>query len=145
MKKTLFTMAAVFAVSPFAGLAQDAASSPTPGTPPPPPPHERRGDRMGGPGGGPFREALEALTPAERQQFMDAMKKAEGDADVKAAQEKVKEAMKAAMEARKAALLKADPTIGPILEKLEAAKKDRPGRPEGRPDRRQEKQDKKTS
>ena len=70
-----------------------------------------------------MREAMESLTPAERQQFMEARKKAEADPQVIAAKQKVETAMKEAMEARKAAMLKADPNIGPILEKLEAAMK----------------------
>ena len=72
---------------------------------------------------GPLREALESLTPAERQQLMTARQKAESDPAVAAAREKVKEAMKEAHEASKAAMLKADPTLGPILEKVEAATK----------------------
>ena len=77
----------------------------------------------GGPEG-PMREAMESLTPAERQQLKAAREKAEADPAVAAAHENAKEAMKAAHEAMKAAMLKADPTIGPILDKLQAARKD---------------------
>jgi len=66
-----------------------------------------------------MREALESLTPAERQQL-----KAAADPSVATAQEAAKEAMKAAHEAMKAAMLKADPTLEPILDKLDAARKE---------------------
>ncbi|MDD5350573.1 MAG: hypothetical protein PHQ12_10215 [Chthoniobacteraceae bacterium] len=138
MKKILSTIAVVFAASTLAGLAQDPASSPVPAAPSPAAPqHERHwkeGGRPGGPGAG--REVLSSLTDAERKQFQEARKKAEADPQVAAAEAKVQAAMKEAMEARKAAMLKADPTIGPILEKVEAAMKARPQRPEGRPEGR---------
>ncbi len=103
------------------------AQSPSP-TPACPPAGQHEGGRHwgGGPGGpgGPMREALQSLTPAERQQLKAAREKAEADPAVAAAQENAKSAMKAAHEAMRAAMLKADPTIGPILDKLDAARKD---------------------
>ena len=72
--------------------------------------------------GGPMHEVLQSLTPAERQQLQAAHQKAAADPAVAAAREKAKEAMKEAHDAMNAAMLKADPNIGPILDKLEAAK-----------------------
>ncbi|MEI7957682.1 MAG: hypothetical protein WCI40_01120 [Verrucomicrobiota bacterium] len=113
MKRTITTIALVCAASAFTALAQDKDATTTA---PAGPKHEGRPHH----GGGPMREALEALTPAEREQLKAAHQKAESDPAMAAA----KESMKAAHEAMKAALLRADPTIGPILEKMEAARKE---------------------
>jgi len=120
MKKILSTIALVFAASALTGLAQDA---PSPVTPSPGAAQHEKHWKDGGHPGGPMGAVLESLTPAERQQFMEARKKAEADPAVVAAKEKAEAAMKEAREAHKAAMLKADPTIGPILEKIEAAMK----------------------
>jgi len=120
MKKILTTIAVVFAASALTGLAQDATSTATPA--PSAAQHEKHWKEGGHPGG-PMGAILESLTPAERQQFQEARKKAEADPAVVAAKEKAEAAMKEAREAHKAAMLKADPTIGPILEKIEAAMK----------------------
>ena len=114
-------IAMVCAATSLTAFAQ--TSSPTPACPPAGQHEGGKHWRDGGPGG-PMHEALESLTPAERQQLKAAREKAEADPAVAAAHETVKEAMKAAHEAMKAAMLKADPTIGPILDKLEAARKD---------------------
>jgi len=66
-----------------------------------------------------MRAAMEALTPAERDQLMAARKKAQED-------QTVKDTEKAARDAMRAAMLKADPTIGPVLDKIEAAMKAAP-------------------
>ncbi len=68
---------------------------------------------------------LESLTPAERQQYREARKKSRNDPAVTEARKKAEEARKAVTDATKAAMLKADPTIGPVLEKVEAAIKDK--------------------
>jgi len=65
-----------------------------------------------------MREAMESLTPAERTQLMEARKKAMESPEVKDAEKALRDAVHAAM-------LKADPTIGPVLEKVEAAMKER--------------------
>jgi len=70
-----------------------------------------------------MREALESLTPAERKQLMEARKKAMEAPEVVEARQKEEAARKAMREAVKAATLKADPTLGPVLDKLEAAMK----------------------
>ena len=116
MKKILSTIAVVFVASALTGLAQDA-------TPAPNPPQQERHWKEGGRPGGPGGALLESLTPAERQQFLDARKKAEADPAVTAAKATAEAELKEAREAHKAAMLKADPTIGPILEKIEAAMK----------------------
>ncbi|MCX6967260.1 MAG: hypothetical protein NTZ46_05670 [Verrucomicrobia bacterium] len=119
MKKTISTLALVLAASAFTAIAQDA----------PTPKHEGR-PRMGGKDG-PMHQALESLTPQERQQLMAARQKAEADPAVATAKQNAEVAMKAMREAMKAAMLKADPTIGPVLEKMEAARKN--AKPEGKP------------
>ena len=99
------------AASTLTALAQTPAA-----TPASTPPAKHEGGKHEGKG-----PNLEALTPAEREQFLAARKKAEADPAVIAAKEgQDKKAMHDAMHA---AMLKADPTIGPILEKLAAAHK----------------------
>ena len=75
---------------------------------------------------------MEALTPAERDQLMEANKKIMEDPALVEARQKAEAANKAFMEARRAALLKADPTLGPILDKIEAAMK--ANMPQGHPE-----------
>ena len=118
MKKIISTIAIVSAFSALTAFAQQP--SPTPAGSPPAK-HERKhdGPRMEGP----MREALDSLAPAERQQLMEAHKKAEQDPAVIAAHEAAKAAHKEMRDAMRAAMLKADPTIGPVLDKLDAAMK----------------------
>ena len=113
MKKAISTLALVLAASAFTAIAQDA-------TPPAAPKHEGHQHGGGGPGGpgGPMREVMESLTPAERTQLMEAHKKAQETPEVKDAEKALRDAVHAAM-------LKADPTIGPVLEKMEAAMKEK--------------------
>lgn len=119
MKRTILTLALVAATSAMTALAQDATPTPS-ATPAEGQRHHREGGKdhegLGGP-------ALEALTPAEREQLKAARQKAKDDPAVVEARKKADAARKALQEAEKAALLKADPTIGPVLEKLEAARK----------------------
>jgi Spy/CpxP family protein refolding chaperone len=113
------TLALVFAASTFAALAQDATPTPTPN-----PQARHEGHRWGGGPGGPMmKEALDALTPAEREQLKAARQKASSDQAVVEARKNAEAAQKSLREAEKAAMLKADPTIGPVLEKMEAAMK----------------------
>jgi len=120
MKKTTISMIAIgLAVSAF---AQDPASTPasTPAATPPENPaaqHERHWKR--GPGEGPIREALESLTPAERTQFIEARKKAMEDPTVIEAKKNAETARKEAFAERKSALLKQDPSLATILDKVQ--------------------------
>jgi len=120
MKKIVSTLALVLAASAFTAIAQDAPAAPK---------HEGR-QHMGA-GDGMMRQALESLTPEERQQLMAARQKAEADPAVATAKQNAEAAMKQMREAMKSAMLKADPTIGPVLEKMEAARKN--ASPEGKP------------
>ncbi len=120
---------AAFAAAPFATAADDE------GAPPPPQRQQRRvagdfapGDRMPG---------MKALSPEERQKFADAVKAVQDNESVVAArkdaqearkalaeaQKKLADAQKKAHEAVKAAALKADPSLEPIFEKIEDARK----------------------
>lgn len=80
-----------------------------------------------------MREIMESLTPAEREQLKAARQKAKDDPAVLEARKQAEVAMKAARDAEKAAMLKVDATIGPILDKIEAAMKDRKPRGEQPP------------
>lgn len=75
--------------------------------------------------------ALESLSDAERQQLKSAMQKIKGDPQLVAARQAIKEAQtkEARTEARNEAhqirrdlLLKADPSLAPILEKIKPGK-----------------------
>ena len=65
------------------------------------------------------------LTEEERAKLKAAHQKAMEDPAVRAAQEKLKQARREFREVMRPALLKADPSIQPILEKMRA---ERPGR-----------------
>lgn len=120
MKRTLITLVLAAAASTFTALAADPTPSATPaGNPPPPPQQEGFKRHHDGPGG-----PLECLTPAERQQFMAAQKTAKKDPAVVEAKKNLQAAHKAFMDAEKAALLKADQTLAPVLDKLEKARKE---------------------
>jgi Spy/CpxP family protein refolding chaperone len=71
-------------------------------------------------------QKLANLTPAERQQLKAAHHKAMQDPAVRAAHLKMREAHKEYRNAMRASMLKADPTIQPVLNKV----------PEGRAARR---------
>lgn len=73
------------------------------------------------------RHEFDSLTPAQREQLKAARSAAKDDPAVKAAEEKVRvaqgpedrrAAMKEAHKAMKAAMLKADPSVGSLLEKM---------------------------
>jgi len=66
-----------------------------------------------------MREALDSLTPAERTQLMEARKKAMEAPELAEAKQKAEAARKESMDARKGALLKQDPSLGPILDKVQ--------------------------
>jgi len=69
-------------------------------------------------------EAWKSLTPEEREKLKAARQAVKNNPDLAQARTNKIEAVKAFREARRAAMLKADPTIAPILEKLKAAKKE---------------------
>jgi Spy/CpxP family protein refolding chaperone len=92
---------------------------------PPPPPAESKGKGM--------RRGPD-LTQEEKDKLRTAMDSIRDEADVKTSREALEAAMKSHRETVKAALLKKDPTLAPILEKLgDRFPMLRPGGPEGNP------------
>jgi hypothetical protein len=75
-------------------------------------------DQAGGPGAGRWRQKLAILTPAERERLRAAHQKAMQDPAVRAAQQKMHEAHREFRDAMHASMLKADPTIQPVLNKI---------------------------
>jgi Spy/CpxP family protein refolding chaperone len=71
---------------------------------------------------------LANLTDDERARLRAAYQKASQDPAVQAAREKLKQARREFREVMRPALLKADPSIQPILEKLRAERLDKPDR-----------------
>ena len=71
---------------------------------------------------------LANLTEDERARLRAAHQKALSDPAVQAAREKLKQARREFREVLRPALLKADPSIQPILDKLRAERPDRPDR-----------------
>jgi hypothetical protein len=67
-----------------------------------------------------WEQRLANLSPEERQKFEAARQKAMQDPSVQAAQDKMRQAHKEFQEAMRAGMLKADPSIQPILSKLPA-------------------------
>jgi hypothetical protein len=65
-----------------------------------------------------LRQKLANLSPTERQQLRTAHHKAMQDPVVRAAQMKMRAAHKEFRDAMRASLLKADPTIQPVLNKI---------------------------
>ena len=122
MKKTTISMIVIgLAVSAF---AQDPASTPasTPAATSPANPaaqHERHMKGKRGGEEGPMKEALESLTPAEQTQFIAARKKAMEDPTVIEAKKNADAARKDAFAERKSALLKQDPSLASILDKVQ--------------------------
>ena len=75
--------------------------------------------------GGKLRARLAALTPEERQKLMAARRQAKKDPVVKAAEATRGTDRKGYHKAMKEAMLRADPSVGPILEKM---REERPGK-----------------
>jgi len=71
---------------------------------------------------------LASLTEEERARLRAAHQKALQDPAVQAAREKLKQARREFREVLRPALLKADPSIQPILEKLRAERPEKPDR-----------------
>lgn len=80
------------------------------------------GKAKAGHGAGGSKGPLADLTPEERQQLHAAREKVMDNADVKSVRDRMEQAMKARREAEKSALLAADPSLGPILEKMKGPK-----------------------
>jgi hypothetical protein len=75
-------------------------------------------DQTDGPAGARWRQKLANLSPTERQQLKTAHQKAMQDPVVRAAQNRMREAHKEYRNAMRASMLKADPTIQPVLNKI---------------------------
>jgi hypothetical protein len=69
-------------------------------------------------------QRLANLSPEERQKLQAARQKAMEDPAVQAARDKMRQAHKEFRDAMNAALLKADPSIHPILNKIPAPNRD---------------------
>lgn len=110
-------MMSVLAASAIAAFAQEP-TTPTPATPAST--HEWHGKGWHKFG------AWKSLAPEEREKLKAARKAVKDNPDVVQARTKMIEQVKAFRETRRTAMLKTDPTIAPILEKLEAAKKEKP-------------------
>lgn len=74
-------------------------------------------ETQGGPGAH-WRQRLANLSSGEREQFKTAHSKAIQDPDVRAAQARLRQAQREYHEKMRAAMLKADPGIAPVLGKL---------------------------
>lgn len=115
------TLAAAFALAATGLSTAPAQTAPAPAAPAPaplgPPP---RGGGPGGRGGGMGRRAMENLTPEEQTRVQNARRATARDPAVV-------EARRALMKAEHDAMLKQDPTLGPVLEKLRPGGGDGPG------------------
>lgn len=68
--------------------------------------------------GGRWQQRLANLTPEEREKLKAARQKAMQDPSVQAAHEKMRQARQEFMTSMRAAMVKADPTIQPVLDKI---------------------------
>lgn len=131
MKNTLrhaFLLFAVGSVLPAAGVfAQSPAAAATPSVSVPAAETSTTDTTTAAPGkrGGKMRERLATLTPEERQKLMAARRKAKEDPALKAAEATRETDRKGYHKAMKEAVLRADPSVAPILEKL---RENRPGK-----------------
>lgn len=73
-----------------------------------------------------MRAAWQSLTPEERQKLKAARQVAKNDPAVAGLKGTLKSDRKAFHQALRTAMLKADPSVAPILEKLKAARKECP-------------------
>lgn len=79
-------------------------------------------DEQGGGRGRRWEQRLANLSPEERQKLQAARQKAMQDPAVQAAHDKMREAHKEFRDAMRGAMLKADPSVQPILDKIPAGK-----------------------
>ena len=82
----------------------------------------------GGKSSGGMAGAMNSLTAEERQKMMNARRQAMNDPSVAAARDKAQAASKEFHEAMEAAMLKADPSLKPILDKMPKGREGRGGR-----------------
>ena len=68
--------------------------------------------------GGHWQKRMANLSPDEQQKLISARQKAMQDPAVQAAEEKMKEARRAYMTSMRAAMLKADPSVQSVLDKM---------------------------
>jgi hypothetical protein len=78
----------------------------------------QNGSQTDEPGAARWRQKLANLSPTERQQLKSAHQKAMQDPVVRAAQTKMRQAHKQFRDAMRASMLKADPAIQPVLNKI---------------------------
>jgi Spy/CpxP family protein refolding chaperone len=78
--------------------------------------------------GGRWGQRMANLSPQDRQKLEAAQQKAMQDPAVQAASEKMKQARKEFRDAMRAAMLKADPSIQPILDKMPVHRRGSRGR-----------------
>jgi len=113
--KTIALVCSLAALTaPFAVRAADAPSTTAPAATPAP-----EGRRGGGREGG---RELQSLTPEEQTKYKAAQETARKDPKVKAAQEKMFAAIKESREALDAAMIAADPSVEPLVKKVQEAR-----------------------
>ena len=116
-----FALLTVCAALPVGGLlAQAPAAAATPSVSAPAKSAAAPAEAEEKEGG--MKQALEALTPEERQTLRKAHKAAMEDPSVKAAEATRSTDRKGYRQAVRAAMLKADPSVGPILAKMREAR-----------------------
>ena len=71
-----------------------------------------------GPRRGRWQQRLANLSPEEREKLKSARQKAMQDPGVQAAHEKMRQARKDFITSMRAAMVKADPSVGPVLDKI---------------------------
>ena len=129
-KLSLLVSTALLSIALAPAFAQDTSPTPAPSATPAGPGgghHERFG-------GGGMHQGLQDMTPEEREKLKAAREKAMQDPKVQSAVENLKTAGEAFRAARKQALLAADSSLGPILDKIDAAiKQNAPGGQAGGP------------
>jgi len=115
MKRIAFAITLALVTSPFVAFGEESSASATSA-----PTHEwhGRGARM--------LAVWNSLTPEEQAKLKAARKTAKANPEVAQARAQMTEAIKTFRETRKTAMLKADPTLAPVLEKFQAARKDKP-------------------
>jgi len=96
------------------------------------------GDKPGAKAGSPDRggrrmDLLGSLTPEEREKFKAANEKIKDNPEVVSAREKAQQADKQFFSALRDAMLAADPSLEPLLKKMEEARQQRQDRREGEP------------
>ena len=119
--RSKIVLVAACAVLPATGLfAQAPAAASTPSVSVPAATDTTAATTVEGKHGGKMKEKLASLTPEERQKLLAARKKAMEDPAVKAAEATRDTDRKGYRKALTEAMLRADPSVAPILEKMRA-------------------------